>query len=186
MKTIKVPSFLHEVLGRETSLAELLLTIIPSILSTLALFYFTNPEWNQLSLWKQLILFLLIFDVFAGFIANLTLSTNNYYKENPKIRLIFIAIHIQPLIFAFLLNAYFYVCLLIWGYTFVTALIVNALQKFPAQKVVASCFVMIGLIGLFLVSHQLPILLLTSLVFFHIKVTYSFAVDHYLTRDIYL
>lgn len=184
MKTIKIPQSLHEVLGKESTPAEVWMIFITSILGTLGLFYFTNAEWNQLPFWKILIFFLLIFDILAGFIANLTFSTNQHYKENSKQRLIFIAIHIQPLIFAFLLNDYFSICLFIWVYTFITALIINALQKYPAQRVLAGCFVMIGLIGLLLYSNPLPNLLLISLAFFHLKVTYSFAVDHYANRNI--
>ncbi|MBL8091493.1 MAG: hypothetical protein KF758_07105 [Anaerolineales bacterium] len=182
MKTIKIPKFLHEVLGKESTLEEILMIFITSIFGTCALFYFTNAEWKQFPFWKTLILFLLIFDVLAGFIANLTLSTNNYYKENPKLRLVFIAIHIQPLIFSFLLNNYFYICFIVWAYTLITALSINALQKHPAQRVLAGCFVMIGLIGLLLYSNPLPNLLLIALAFFHLKVTYSFAVDHYAIR----
>lgn len=156
---------------------------VTSILGTVGLFYFTNTEWNQLAIWKIVLLFLLIFDVLAGFIANLTFSTNQHYKENSKQRLVFIAIHIQPLIFAFLFNDYFYICLIVWIYTLITALSINALQKYPAQKVLAGCFVMIGFIGLLLYSNPIPNLLLISLAFFHLKVTYSFAVDHYAVRE---
>lgn len=182
MKTVKIPQFLHEVLGKESTPAELWMIFITSILGTLGLFYFTTSEWNQLSFWKIAILFLLIFDILAGFIANLTFSTNQHYKENSKQRLIFIAIHIQPLIFAFLLNDYFYICIFIWLYTLVTALIVNALQKYPAQRVLSSCFAMLGLIALLLYANPIPNLLLIVLAFFHLKVTYSFAVDHYAGR----
>lgn len=184
MKKIKIPKSLHEVLGKESTLAELLMIFITSVVGTLALFYFTTAEWNQLALWKISILFLLIFDVLAGFIANLTLSTNNYYRENPKLRLVFIAIHIQPLVFSFLLNDYFYVCFFVWIYTFVTAFIINALQTYPAQRVLAGCFVTIGLVGLLLYSNPIPNLLLISLAFFHLKVTYCFAVDHYSQSDV--
>ena len=184
MKTIKIPIFLYEVLGKESTLAELLMIFLTSTLGTFGLFYFTSTEWNQLPLWKTILLFLLIFDIFAGFIANLTLSTNNYYKENQKLRLVFIAIHIQPLIFSFLLNDYFYICLIVWIYTLITVLSISALQKYPAQRVLAGCFVMIGLISLLLYSNPLPNLLLVSLTFFHLKVTYSFAVDHYAPREI--
>jgi hypothetical protein len=183
MKTIKIPQFLHEVLGKESTSAELVMIFVTSILGTVGLFYFTNAEWNQLAIWKIVLLFLLIFDVLAGFIANLTFSTNQHYKENSKQRLVFIAIHIQPLIFAFLFNDYFYICLIVWIYTLITALSINALQKYPAQKVLAGCFVMIGFIGLLLYSNPIPNLLLISLAFFHLKVTYSFAVDHYAVRE---
>jgi hypothetical protein len=184
MKTIKIPQFLHEVLGKESTPAELVMIFVSGILGTLGLFYFTNTEWNGLALWKTILLFLLVLDVLAGFIANLTFSTNQHYKENPKLRLVFIAIHIQPLIFSFLLNDYFYICLIVWIYTLITALSINALQKHPAQRVLAGCFVMIGLIGLLLYTNPIPNLLLIALAFFHLKVTYSFAVDHYAVREI--
>ncbi|HCK64960.1 MAG TPA: hypothetical protein DHW49_01725 [Anaerolineae bacterium] len=183
MKIIKIPQFLHEVLGKESTLAELLMIFVTSIVGTLGLFFFTSIEWNQLSLWKIVLLFLLIFDILAGFIANLTFSTNQHYKENSKLRLVFIAIHIQPLLFSFLLNDYFYICLIVWIYTLITALSINALQKYPAQRVLAGCFVMIGLIGLLLYLNPIPNLLLVALAFFHLKVTYSFAVDHYAVRE---
>lgn len=55
MKTIKIPQFLHEVLVKESTPAELVMILITSILGTLSLFYFTNTEWNQLGFWKTLI-----------------------------------------------------------------------------------------------------------------------------------
>ncbi len=184
MKKIKIPSSLHEVFGKESTLAELLMIFMVSIASTLALFFATRGEWSVFSTWKTALLFLLIFDVMAGFIANLTLSTNNFYRDQPKTRLVFIALHIQPLIFAFLLGGHFLICLAIWIYTITAALIVNALQKYPAQKALAASLVVIGLIGLQLASTTLPLLLIISLTFYQLKVIYSFAVDHYAPREI--
>ncbi|MCC6261034.1 MAG: hypothetical protein IT311_09235 [Anaerolineales bacterium] len=184
MKTVQIPVSLREALGEKSSVPELIMIFLTSILGTLGLFYFTNTEWNELSFWKIIILFLLIFDVLAGFIANLTLSTNNYYKGNPKLRLVFIAIHIQPLIFSFLLSENLALCFGVWIYTVIAALIVNALQKFPAQKVLAASLATFGLLGLFLNSTNLSILLFTSLAFYHLKVVYSFAVDQYASREI--
>lgn len=184
MKTIKIPSFLYEVFGKEATLAEILMLLLASLIAVLGLFIFTPTEWNELAFWKTSLLFLLIFDVFAGFIANLTLSTNNYYQENRKLRLVFIAIHIQPLIFALLLGGYFQVCLFIWAYTVAAAFFVNAMKAYPAQKTLAASLVTLGLTGLLLVSHGLPLVLLTALVFYHLKVVYSFSVDQYAPREI--
>jgi hypothetical protein len=184
MKTIKIPSSLHEVFGEESTLAELSMILTVSLASTLALFYTAHGEWSTLPNWKIATLFLLIFDVMAGFIANLTLSTNNFYRDRPKTRLVFIALHVQPLLFAFLLGGHFTICLAVWIYTIIAALIVNANQKYAAQKAFAGSLVAVGLVGLQLASNTLPLLLLVSLTFYQLKVAYSFAVDHYAPREI--
>lgn len=179
MNIIKVPSFLHEVLGEETTLAEILLLSFASLFASIALFVFTRSEWQELESWKIILLFLLTFDILAGFIANLTRSTNDFYQSRPKQRLIFIAIHVQPLLFSMLLGGYSPFCFAVWVYTTATALIVNAAKGHPAQKVLAASLVTLGLVGLFLGSNSLPTLLIIVLTFFHLKVTYSFSVDHY-------
>lgn len=184
MKTIRIPSLWHEVLGTESTLMELLLVFTVSPVATLALFGITHPEWSILANWQAAVLLLLVFDIFAGFIANLTFSTNKFYKDSPKARLVFIVLHIQPLIFSFLFGDFILTCLLVWGYTAVAAFIINALQSYPAQKPVAGSFVAIGLVGLLLSSAELPLILLVALTFYQLKVIYSFAVEHYASREI--
>ncbi len=184
MKTIKMPGSLHDVFGEEITAAELWMILTVSSGATFALFAFTRDEWSPLPFWKTTLLFLLIFDIMAGFIANLTFSTNKFYKERPKNRLIFIILHIQPLIFSFLMNGSFFVCLAIWLCTLVSALIVNQLQTYPPQKALAGSLVAVGLLVLLLNSPSLPILFLVSLAFYQLKVIYSFAVDQYAPRGI--
>ena len=184
MKTVKLPSYLHEVFGRESTLAELLMIFIVSLAATTALFTAARAEWSTLPGWKTALLFLLIVDVMAGFIANLTLSTNNYYRDQPKLRLIFIAIHVQPIIFALLLGNYFFICAILWAYTALAAFIVNSAQKYPAQKALAASLVVMGLVGLLTNSSGMPLLLLVSLTFYQLKVIFSFAVDQYAPREI--
>lgn len=170
---------MHEVLGEKPALAEILMILSFSLSASIGLFVFTRTEWSVSAFWKTALLFLLIFDVLAGFIANLTRSTNDYYQARPKLRLVFIAIHIQPLLFSLLLSGYVYVCLVVWAYTTATALLVNAMNGHPAQRVLAASLVTMGLVGLFLFSAPLPTLLSAALAFYHLKVTYSFSVDHY-------
>jgi hypothetical protein len=184
MKTVQISASLHEVFGKEATLAELTMIFISSTGTSLSLFWATRTEWETLPVWKTAVLFLLIFDIMAGFIANLTFSTNDFYRKAPKLRLVFIALHVQPLVFSVLMGGYFYLCLLVWIYTIIASLTVNALNKYPAQKALAGSLVAIGLIGLQVNAGGLPVLLLTSLGFYQLKVIYSFAVDQYAQREI--
>jgi hypothetical protein len=183
MKTIKIPAALHDVFGEEMTVAELLMILTVSTGTTVALFAFTRVEWSSLAFWKIVLLFLLILDIMAGFIANLTFSTNRFYRDRPKNRLIFILLHIQPLILSFLLNSHLWVCVIVWVYTVLSALIVNRLQTHPAQKALAGSLVSIGLLVLLLNAAAFSLLLLVSLAFYELKVIYSFAVDQYALRE---
>jgi hypothetical protein len=105
MKTIQIPHFLHEVFGKKSTLVELSLILVTSTGATLALFWATYEEWSSVEIWKTILLVLLIFDIMAGFVANLTFSTNDYYRAAPKSRLVFILLHVQPLVFSALLGS---------------------------------------------------------------------------------
>jgi hypothetical protein len=180
MKSIHIPTILQEGFGEETTLLELVLILTVSTISTPAVFYVTQAEWSGIPLWKLIILFVLIFDIFAGFISNLTYSTNAYYQVSRKKQLTLIAIHIQPLIFALIFGGFTMICLLAWMYTIFASLVVVQLGNFPAQKAVAGSLVALGLVGLFLGSNGLPLILLVALAFFQLKLIYSFSVDHYM------
>lgn len=183
MKLIRIPKPLHEVFGEKISLLEMVVVLATSTLISIPLFVITRSEWVGLPGWKTAILFLLIFDILAGFIANLTFSTNNYYQDKPRLRLLFIAIHIQPVIFALLLDGYWFVCVAVWIFTILSAYIVNKLNV-VAQKTIAGSLVAIGITGILLVSTDIPVLLLIALVFYQLKVTFSFSVDQYAPRMI--
>jgi hypothetical protein len=101
-----------------------------------------------------------------------------------KARLGFIAIHVQPLIFAFLANSSLTLGVGTWIYTILAALFVNKLKGYPAQRVVAGALAGMGLISLVLFANGTAVWLLVALAFYQLKVTYSFAVDHDAPRTI--
>jgi len=180
--TIRPPKFLHDLLGEETSIVELVLIACTGIIGTAVLFAFTQSDWTDLAPWRFALWMLLAFDMLAGCVANLTYSTNAYYSARPRQRLLFLAVHVQPLVFAFLLGGSVAICVAAWLYTLCAALLVNALRARPVQPVAAVSFMLIGLLALLLGSNRMPVLLLASLAFFHFKLVYSFAVDHYPAR----
>ncbi|MDR6224411.1 hypothetical protein [Desmospora profundinema] len=183
MKTVNVPPFFHEVWGKRTTKLELGITIIFSVTMTVVLFAFTYSEWRELELWKIVILASLALDITGGVIANLTFGTNHYYKHRPTARYIFLFIHVQPVIFALILWNYFAACIAVWGYTILSALFVNRFINHPAQRVIAAVFLTSGIGGLFLLFYPIPKFLFILLLFYVVKVIYSFAVDHYAERE---
>lgn len=150
MKTVKVPAFFQELFGKCMTLVELWLTILFCTGMTIVLLTLTRSEWQNFSFWQVGILCVFLLDISGGVLANFSYSTNLHYKVKPGGRLIFITIHMQPIIFAWLFGGFYGVGLLVWGYTVVSALIVNALIQYPAQR----------LIGVFLAVSGVSLLLL--------------------------
>lgn len=174
MKYFKMPEFLYEVLGEKQSLPEIVGTIVFALFGSWAIYSVADFALDD---WKTIVAFVLIADVLAGCIANFSFGTNEFYAQRPKNRLIFIAIHIHLLVIAWLLDAPIDSALMIWAYTIMSALIVNALKGKPIQLFVAANLMCYGLFLLLYLSP--PVWFLMVSLFFMIKVMFSFAVDHF-------
>lgn len=183
MKTIRIPRFFHEVFGKEYTILELTLTLAFATLSTLLYSFTTYPEWQGFGILQIVVILIMAFDISGGVIANFTFGTNNQYKKSKRARLIFIAAHVQPLILALVLGEYYLPCALTWGYTAISAFIVNGFSKHPAQRTIGAALMIFGILWLILYFIDLPRFLLIILILFLIKVTFSFAVDHYAKRE---
>lgn len=176
--TIRIPSYLHDVFGETQTIGEILATVFFGV-SLTTLLFFVFPEMNHnLPLWRSTIAYLLIVDIFAGCIANFTRSTNNYYAVRDKQRLVFIAIHVHILIVAWLLETGLEDSAIVWGYTIIGALVVNALRGSQFQKFVAGVLLALG-ISIIVLGTEVPKYFLIISLLFMVKVLFSFAVDHY-------
>lgn len=183
MKSVTIPKFFHEVLGTRSTVWELVIIGIFSLVTSTLLLTSTYFEWKSLEVYRVLVIVLLTLDISGGVIANFTLSTNNYYAKRPKARLVFIALHVQPLILAIVAGNYFLPCIFVWCYTVISSLIINSMVKHPLQKFVGGFFTMSGLFALLLFFNSVPKFLFILLVFYLIKVVFSFSVDHYAVRE---
>ncbi|MFZ5987713.1 MAG: hypothetical protein ACOYWZ_11390 [Bacillota bacterium] len=184
MKTVMIPKFFHELFGEKQNIIELLLIIAFTIVSAITVGMITLKEWQQYAWYQLIVLVLLYLDIAGGVIANLTFSTNRHYQDRPKARLVFIAIHVQPLIIGFVLQTGLWICVVVWAYTIVSALIVNALNELSIQRSVGGLLMTIGLMGLFLLGQGTQLLILIILLLFIIKVIFSFAVNHFSQRGV--
>lgn len=176
--TLQVPTFFQEVLGQITTLLEMFLILLPSLGITAILVVTDAMLFREIGLLRSIAMILFIFDIIAGTIANLTNGTNDHYAASPVKRWIFLCIHVQPLIFSWLIGDYFIVCLLVWLFTMTMAFIVNTYIHHPSQRAMAGAMVVIGLSVFMLFANHLPGVLQIALIMFMLKVIYSFAVDH--------
>lgn len=178
MKTVQMPAYLHDVFGERQSIGSLLAILMFGGVLTAAL-YAVFPNWTAgLPLWRSALAYLLIFDIFAGCIANFTASTSNFYAERKKNRIVFIAIHFHIVLIALLLQTDIGNSLVVWGYTIIGAWIVNALTGKHSQRFVAGLLLSAGL-GLIPMLPGITTAMIIVCLLFMLKVLFSFAVDHY-------
>ena len=180
MRTFKVPKFFREILGKETTLMEVMIIIIFTLLASSSVLIITANEWQVLKIYQIIVLVILVLDIYGGVIANFTYSTNEYYSNGSnKRRLIFLAIHIQPIILTLVLGEFLMASLTVWSITIVGALIVNSYKGRNIQQVIGGLIMVINLLIVILFLSYLPKYLLILYMFYVIKVCFSFAVDHY-------
>lgn len=178
MKQVRIPSFLHDVFGEKQHILSILVILLFGGLLT-AMLYWMYPEMTfNLPVWRNALALLLIFDIFAGCIANFTVSTSNYYATRKKNRIMFIAIHFHIVLISVLLNTSIGYSIAVWMYTIAGAYIVNSLSGKQSQLFVAGLLLSIGVGCIPLLPNIPPYMLITYLLFM-IKVLFSFAVDHY-------
>lgn len=178
MKQIRIPSFLHEVFGEKQSIGSILTVLLLGGLLTVAL-YFRFPEMTaDLPIWRSALALLLIFDIFAGCVANFTVGTSNFYAARKTNRIVFIAIHFHIVLVALLLHTDIWYSIGVWAYTIAGALIVNALFGKHSQRFIAGLFLAVGIGWIPMLPDIQPYMLIICLLFM-LKVLFSFAVDHY-------
>ncbi|GIN96969.1 hypothetical protein J6TS1_28390 [Siminovitchia terrae] len=178
MRQLRIPSFLHDVFGEKQSVGSILTILLFGGILTGALYYRFPELANDLPVWRSTLALLLIFDVFAGVIANFTVSTSNFYAARKRNRIVFIAIHVHIVLIALLLNTNIGYSVGIWAYTIIGAYIVNALIGKHVQLFVAGLLLSVGLGVVPMLPGITPYMLIIGLLFL-VKVLFSFAVDHY-------
>ncbi|GIQ69125.1 hypothetical protein DUZ99_10300 [Xylanibacillus composti] len=183
MKHVRVPKAFHELFGLRIPLLELVLILLFCAGMSAVLLGWTYPEWRVLAGWKIVLLVALTIDITGGVIANFACSTNDYYRSRARTRLLFIAVHIQPILLALLFGEGYWASILVWGYTGGAALLVNALFGFPSQRMIAAILAISGIVLLLFSAGHIPSVLLALWSLFMFKVIFSFAVDHDAARS---
>ena len=173
MTLLAIPSPLHDVLGERQSRLAIALIAGAALVAVLSV----TPALAEVALWRGILAALLIADIAAGAVANLTNGTNDFYAARPRHRWVFIAVHLHLPVVALLLGLPLVPALIAWAAVIVAAVIVNALAGRGEQRVLAGTLLIVIVCGLTLLPDQQITLLLVSALF-AAKVAYSFAVDH--------
>ncbi|MFA9456767.1 hypothetical protein ACERJO_08335 [Halalkalibacter sp. AB-rgal2] len=181
MKSVQIPTFFHEVFGKRQLLLHLISVLVVGFVLTISLFLYSYDSYELIPFWKMGLAFILIFDIFAGVLANLTSGTNDYYMQSHLRRMVFIAIHVHILLIAYLLGANFFIACLVWLYTICSAYIVNLLKDEP-QVFTAGVLFLVGLLGVSMLWITEPLMLIVAIVFLF-KVIFSFGVNHYKEKE---
>jgi hypothetical protein len=176
---IKIHKFFHEILGETQRPIELLFIILFALVVTTFSYFFYYDFLSTLPLINQVILILLTIDIAGGVIANLTHGTDQFYAKRKNARLIFIAIHIQPILIFLFTNLPLWIGLILWAYTIFCALILEWLKEHPSLKVFAGFDLFVGLVILFVFQSSLTPFVTFLMFLFLFKVLYSFSVNHY-------
>jgi len=177
MKQIRIPSYLHEVLGERQSVASILAVLGFAVLMSAALFFRYPVLYDGLASWRSVLAIVLIVDICAGCIANFTSGTNRYYAERPRLRLVFIAVHVHLVLIALLLGTSLSAAIGVWLYTIICAFVVNACANHSHQVLIGGLLLAAGLGWVPMVYAAEPHMLIVSLLFM-LKVLYSFSVNH--------
>ena len=177
LRSVTIPPWLHDVFGEQQQPLELAGIIAFGLAVPVAAVLLAPAVFAGLPFWRSALALLLIADIAAGCIANLTAGTNDFYAARPRNRMVFLAVHVHILAVAFLLNLDMGMAAAIWAYTIAGGVAVNALPRGSGQRVTAGLLFAAGGSGLVLLAAQSPLLAAVGLLFM-LKVMVNFAVDH--------
>lgn len=173
-KKVAIPSYLHELHGKQASVFDILVNYTTAIIATIIVLYLA---WDlSLAPYKLIILGVLALDLAGGVVSNFTEGTNHYYIEKPEMRYVFIAFHVvQPLVLIWLFPTDWVGIAVISIYTLIAMTVINSIKEHLRQRVYGAFLMVIGLSISFLVDDMQPIVHL-MLILFVVKLIVAFAI----------
>lgn len=178
MARVRIPKFLHEVFGETQSWPEIAAILGFGAVGALGLLAIDPARFADMPLWRAALALLLVFDICAGAIANLTRGTNDFYAERPRLRWVFIAVHLHLVALAWLIGEALGAAAAIWIYTIAAASIVNLLAGRAMQRAVGGVLFGLGALAVFLPMIGASPVMQAAGIIFMFKLIYAFAVDH--------
>lgn len=177
MKQRQIPAFLHDIFGEKQSVLTIVIILLfgGGLATALSLQY--PAMYQGIPLWRSILAFILVFDIFSGCLANFTASTSNYYATRGGKRWLFISVHVHILLVAALLGTNLWPAFAVWLYTVTGAAIVNVIRG-SNQLFIGGLLLSLGIGWLPMQASLDPHMLIISLLFM-VKVLFGFSVNHY-------
>jgi len=176
MKKIKVPTFLHPFLGKETTLPFIVLLILFSIGMTFLTIWLSDIYFGVLETYRQVLLVILMMDIYGGIIANFSPMVHDYYHEHPNLRKIFVLVHPHALLLPWLTLHEFRYGLYVYALLVAFNFIIFSIKKRNIQEIVA-IGVNLGMGALIFTVFGLDTWVAMIYLSLVIKLIYGFSVD---------
>ncbi len=135
------------------------------------------PALSSVELWRSVLAALLVADIAAGAVANVTRGTNDHYAASARRRIVFLAVHLHLPAVALLLDLPLLPALVAWTLTIVAGSIIALGPLTTLQRPAGAMAVVVILSATMLITETTTTLLFVTALF-AIKVVLSFAVDH--------
>lgn len=129
---------------------------------------------SSLPLFNQIILYIILIDLFAGIVANLFDETRLYYQEHPKLKRIFVIIHIYPMLICLLAGVPILYGLYIYAYLVAANFILQQIKHIMLQELFVLIFIL-GAISIIYQMIEVTPFVLTMFGALSIKILFSFS-----------
>lgn len=168
-KEIKIPVFLQELHGEKTTVSALWATYLSSVITTVTLYFLlVGPGFE---VWQKVLFCILTADISAGVIANFTSPVKDYYAKRPKLKPLFLLLHVvHPLLLTLIFPGNFSFFIYPAVFTLMGSFILLAIKNADNQKYVASFLMVLGLLLIFILPTEdknleiIPVLYMIKLI----------------------
>lgn len=171
---MELPKFLHELHGERSRVSTLVAVYLAGLICAGVVAWQLALDGQPV--WKTILGAFIFLDIGGGVVANLSSSTSRYYRERPKLRLPFLALHvIHPAALALLFPSAMPYFIYTGIVTLAGAVLVNAVKDAELQQNQAALLIAVGCAFSFCFRLDLPILYLFTPLFL-VKLILGFAV----------
>jgi hypothetical protein len=180
MKTLNIPKLLHELHGKQASVLSLVLVYSTALLFGCVVSFQIIPL--ALPAWKSILLFVIVADIAGGAIANFTTSTRQYYRENKRLQLPFLLMHLlHPVLLFWVVPQFTTVSILMGALTFVSVIIIRLLAHNQELKVISVFLFVVNCTIILLIPCTFDYLKIIPILFF-LKLIMGFAVGVFIDK----
>jgi hypothetical protein len=173
---IRIPGPLRVLHGaRATGLDLILVYAVGAAAGVLAIL-FAHSRVAVMEWWKTVLLFLVTLDVCGGLVACFSAGTAIYYESRPRLRWVFIFVHVvEPAILYLLFDGRLGYWLFLYVFTVAAASLVNVVGSRRQRETLAAALVALGTMILLPVGIATPFLVWFGPVYM-LKLVLGFAV----------
>ncbi|GAA6134468.1 hypothetical protein NBRC116188_12570 [Oceaniserpentilla sp. 4NH20-0058] len=167
--------FSKEFLGETPTQKDKLTILSVTVVLLVVIVYYNSAELSDIALWKSVLFLIVALDIIAGAIANFTKSSQEWYKNKPKKRVIFYFEHVIHIGLLTLAVGHTWYCFGLLVFTIVAGLFVNYTKTLKQQEVNAASVILIGIV-VFYVVFPAPQILVWLPSIFLLKLIMGFSV----------